>query len=178
MAFYCKGSKEINYVWQILFSMDKTNSTGISTCATADSYRYSSASCPCLQKVKGKFTLEAFTGPDCTSAAGICATSNFSGDFAGTSVFIGSSVIPSVDTPTTGVVFLTGDTTLTTKGGVLLTKDAISLSTVGNGEFGEVDSIVGGTGQRATTLANLQQLERLSMEVEQALIAVRYVCAP
>jgi hypothetical protein len=99
------------------------------------------------KKVKGKFTLQAFTGADCTSAVDICATGHFSGDFAGTSVFIGSSVIPSADTPTTGVVFLTGDTTLTTDGGLLLTKDAISLSTTGNGEFGEVDTIVGGTGK-------------------------------
>lgn len=98
-------------------------------------------------KVKGKFTLQALSGADCASAVDICATGNFSGDLAGTSVFIGSSVIPSADTPTTGVVFLTGDTTLTTDGGVLLTKDAISLSTIGNGEFGEVDTIVGGTGK-------------------------------
>lgn len=101
---------------------------------------------PACKKVKGKFTLQAFTGPECTSAVDICAAGNYSGDLAGTSVFIGSSVIPSADTPTTGVVFLTGDTTLTTDGGVLLTKDAISLSTTGNGEFGEVDTIVGGTG--------------------------------
>lgn len=104
---------------------------------------------PACKKIKGKFTLQAFTGPECTSAVDICATGNYSGDFAGTSVFIGSSVIPSADTPTTGVVFLTGDATLTTNGGVLLTKDAISLSTTGNGEFGEVDTIVGGTGQWA-----------------------------
>lgn len=99
------------------------------------------------KKVKGKFTLQAFTGPECTSAVDICATGNYSGDFAGTSVFIGSSVITSADTPTTGVVFLTGDATLTTGSGVLLTKDAISLSTIGNGEFGEVDTILGGTGK-------------------------------
>lgn len=101
------------------------------------------------QKVKGKFTLQAITGPACNSSVGVCANGNFSGDLAGTSVFIGSSLIPSVDTPTTGVVFLTGDTALTTKNGILLTKDAISLSTTGNGEFGEVDSIVGGTGEWA-----------------------------
>ena len=98
------------------------------------------------KKVKGKFTLQAVTRPDCSSAVDICATGNYSGDLAGTSVFIGSSLIPSADTPTTGVVFLTGDTTLTTDGGVLLRKDAISLSTTGNGEFGEVDTIIGGTG--------------------------------
>jgi len=99
------------------------------------------------KKVKGKFTLQSITGPDCASSVGICATGNFSGDFAGTSVFTGTNLIQSVDTPTTGVVFLTGDTIITTNAGTLLTKDAISLATTGAGEFGEVDTIVGGTGQ-------------------------------
>ena len=101
---------------------------------------------PACKKVKGKFTLQAFSGEECTSEVGICATGDFSGDLAGTSIFIGSSLIPSADTPTTGVVFLTGDATLTTDSGTIFTKDAISLSTIGNGEFGEVISIVSGTG--------------------------------
>lgn len=99
------------------------------------------------KKVKGKFTLEGFSAPACTSPVGICANGNFSGDLAGTSVFTGTNLIQSVDTPTTGVVFLTGDTILTTTNGTLLTKDAISLATTGDGEFGEVDTIMGGTGQ-------------------------------
>lgn len=101
------------------------------------------------KNAKGKFTLQAFSGPDCTSPAGLCATGSFRGDLAGNSVFIASGVIPSIDTATTGVVFVTGDATFTTDSGTLFTKDAISLSTSGNGEFGEVISIVGGTGQWA-----------------------------
>jgi len=99
------------------------------------------------KKVKGKFTLESVTGPDCVSSVDICANGNFSGDFAGTSVFTGTSLVPSADTPTTGVVFLTGDTIISTNGGTILTKDAISLATTGAGEFGEVDTIIGGTGE-------------------------------
>ena len=38
------------------------------------------------KKVKGKFTLQALTGPDCTSAIDFCATGSFSGDLNGTSV--------------------------------------------------------------------------------------------
>jgi hypothetical protein len=98
------------------------------------------------KKVKGKFTLQGFSGPACTSPVDICANGNFSGDLAGTSVFTGTSLVPSADTPTTGVVFLTGDTIITTNDGTLFTKDAISLATTGNGEFGEVDTIIGGTG--------------------------------
>jgi hypothetical protein len=98
------------------------------------------------KKVKGKFTLQAFAGSECTSAVGICANGTFSGDLAGTSVFIGSSLLPTIDTPATAVVFLTGDTTFTTNSGTFLTKDAISLNTTGKGEFAELDTIVGGTG--------------------------------
>jgi hypothetical protein len=110
---------------------------------------------PLCKKVNGKFTLQAFPAPECTSAVSICANGDFSGDLAGHSVFIGSSLIQSVDTPTTGVVFLTGDATLTTDNGVVLTKDAISLSTTGHGEFGEVISIIGGTGRWAGSLGKV-----------------------
>jgi hypothetical protein len=102
------------------------------------------------KKVNGKFTLQPITGPECRSPVGLCAHGTFSGDLVGTSDFVGSSIIPSADTPTTAVIFVTGDTTFTTKSGdMLFTKDAISLRTTGDGEFGEVDTIVGGTGSRA-----------------------------
>lgn len=101
------------------------------------------------KKVKGKFTLQKFSGPDCTSPVSFCAVGVFTGDLAGTSSFIGTSMVPSIDTPTTGVIFLTGDKTLTVTDGTLLTKDALSLNRRGNGELAEVDSIVGGTGKFA-----------------------------
>jgi hypothetical protein len=52
-----------------------------------------------------------------------------------------------VDTATTGVLLVTGDTTNQTRGGgTLTTKDAFVLRTTGNGDFGEVDTVIGGTG--------------------------------
>ena len=80
---------------------------------------------PACKKVKGKFTLQAITGTDCTSSTGFCATGTYTGDLPGTSLFTGTSLIPTVDTPTMSVLFLTGDTTITTNGGTLLTEDAI-----------------------------------------------------
>jgi hypothetical protein len=71
------------------------------------------------------------------------------GGIKATSVFTGSSVIPTVDTPTTAVVLVTGDNQFTSSGGTLQTKDAIVLRTVGAGDFAEVDTIIGGTGQWA-----------------------------
>ncbi|MBI1876823.1 MAG: hypothetical protein HYR94_01050 [Chloroflexi bacterium] len=97
------------------------------------------------KKVSGKFTLQPVTGPTCTSTVDICATGTYKGGIKGNNNFIGSSLIPTVDTPTTGVVLLTGDNVIHTDKGDLLTKDAIVLHTTGAGEFAEVDTIVGGT---------------------------------
>jgi hypothetical protein len=96
--------------------------------------------------VQGKMTLVPVTGPQCQSAVGICTTGELKGGVSGTLSFIGTSVTQTVDTPTTAVVLATGDNTIRAKDGTLLTKDAIALRTTGNGEFAEVDTIVGGTG--------------------------------
>jgi hypothetical protein len=85
--------------------------------------------------VSGKFTLTSITGPTCQSAVGICAAGSYSGGLAGPSSFTGTTLTQTVDTPTTGVVLLTGDDQLTTKAGTLLTKDAIVLGTTGTGDF-------------------------------------------
>lgn len=101
------------------------------------------------KKVKGTFTLQSLSGPACTSAVGICATGTYKGGIAGNSTFTGTSLIQSVDTPTTAVVLLTGDNLISTASGSLLTKDAIVLRTAGQGDFAEVDTIISGTGEWA-----------------------------
>ena len=100
-----------------------------------------------LQEVNGSFTLTPVTGPPSTSPVGICATGVYWGDIKVTSVFTGTSRIPTADTPTTAVVLVTGDNQLTSSGGTLQTKDPIVLRTVGAGDFAEVDTVVRGTGQ-------------------------------
>lgn len=101
------------------------------------------------KKVSGKFTLTSVTGPACSSPVGVCAVGSYSGGLAGSSAFTGTSLVQTVDTPTTAVVLLTGDATITTKAGTLRTKDAIVLRTTGTGDFAEVDTVVGGTGEWA-----------------------------
>jgi hypothetical protein len=99
--------------------------------------------------VNGKFSLQSVSGPTCTSPVGLCATGSYSGGIKGNSEFTGSSLVPTVDTPTTSVVLLTGDNIIHTDSGDLLTKDAIVLRTTGAGDFAEVDTVVGGTGDLA-----------------------------
>ncbi|MCW5852137.1 MAG: hypothetical protein KIT87_18835 [Anaerolineae bacterium] len=99
--------------------------------------------------VSGKFTLQAVNDPSCMSPVGLCATGAYQGTIKATSSFVGSAFITSADTPTTGVVFATGDNTIHTNKGDILTKDAITLRTTGEGAFAEVDTVVGGTGEYA-----------------------------
>ncbi len=108
------------------------------------------------KKVNGKFTLASVSGAACSSPVGVCATGTFSGDLAGTSVFTGSSLVPTVDTPTTSVVLLTGDTVLQVRDGTLQSKDAIVLRLTGAGDFAEVDTIVAGTGALVGTTGVLR----------------------
>lgn len=107
------------------------------------------------RRVQGQFTLQPLSGPTCTSPVGICATGSYRGALRGDSVFTGSSVTPTVDTPTTSAILLTGDNLIQTDNGTLTTKDAIVLRTTGAGEFAEVDVIVAGTGEWAGATGTL-----------------------
>lgn len=98
----------------------------------------------CL-KVHSHLFLQA-NAPTCGSAIDLCATATVQGSLNAVTDFVGTSFAPTVDTPATGVVLLTGDNTFHTSGGDFFTKDAIVLSTVGAGEFAEVDVVTGGTG--------------------------------
>ncbi|MCW5852816.1 MAG: hypothetical protein KIT87_22280 [Anaerolineae bacterium] len=104
---------------------------------------------PACKAVSGKFTLQAVNDPGCMSPVGLCATGEYQGSIKAISSFVGSAFLASADTPTTGVVFATGDNTIQTDKGDIYTKDAITLRTTGEGAFAEVDTVVGGTGEYA-----------------------------
>ncbi len=104
---------------------------------------------PTCRKVHGRLFLEAEQVPTCGSPVGLCATATIRGSVQAVSDFVGTSILPTVDTPATGVIVVTGDNTWHTDGGDFSTKDAIVLSTVGDGEFAEVDVVTGGTGRWA-----------------------------
>ena len=100
-------------------------------------------------KKHGSVSIQIYSDSTCTSAVGLCAVVTFKGGLHGQSQFVGTSLIPTVDVATTGVVLLTGDNHIHTADGDLFTKDAIVFNTTGNGEFAEVDTIAGGTGDFA-----------------------------
>lgn len=103
---------------------------------------------PSCRAIHGSVSLGLAAGP-CNSIVGLCATGELRGVLRGNSQFIGTSLVPNVDTVSTSVVTLTGDNVIHLADGDLFTRDAIVLATTGNGEFAEVDTIVGGTGAYA-----------------------------
>ncbi len=104
---------------------------------------------PACRKVHGRLFLEAEAVPTCGSPVGLCATATIRGSLKAVGSFVGTSILPTVDTAITGVVVVTGDNSYRTDGGEFFTKDAIVLSTVGDRDFAEVDVVTGGTGEWA-----------------------------
>jgi hypothetical protein len=107
------------------------------------------------QKVHSQLLLEASADPGCTSPIGLCASAALRGSLRADTDFIGSSFVSTVDTPVSAVVILTGDNTFHTASGDFFTKDSIVLSTVGAGDFAEVDVVTGGTGDYAGATGTL-----------------------
>lgn len=110
---------------------------------------------PQCRRLHSRVTIEAEAVPTCGSAIGLCAHTTYRGQLKGTSSFIGTSFLGTIDSTTSGTVVLTGDNMIHLQGGDLVTKDAIVLSTLSTGEFAEVDTIISGTGAYADATGNL-----------------------
>jgi hypothetical protein len=101
---------------------------------------------PVCHAVHGRLEIVA-NEPTCGSPIYLCANAFLHGTIQAYTDFIGTSSVPTVDTAATGVVLLTGDNVFHTNDGDFFTKDAIVLATTGGGEFAEIDTITGGTGE-------------------------------
>jgi hypothetical protein len=101
---------------------------------------------PVCQAVHGRVEIAAYE-PTCGSAIALCAHAMLHGTIKATSDFVGTGAVPTADTPATGVLTLTGDNVFHTTDGDFFTKDAILLNTGGDGEFSEIDTITGGSGE-------------------------------
>src|SRR5262245_36761011 len=101
--------------------------------------------------VSGTLEETAVTGTSCTSSVGLCTVAQMFGSFKGQARFTATAILPSADTPTTNVVFVTGDTVITdaklgTRLGTLLVKNAAAFRTSGEGDLSDTQVILGGTG--------------------------------
>ena len=120
----------------------------------------SAADEPGCQRVQG-FLEETLVTTGCLSPVGLCTVARVFGTLKGEARFTASNIAPSVDTPTTGVVFVSGDTTLVNaqlgdKRGTLVIKDAAAYQTVDDGNLVDIQTIVAGTGNFAGATGTLR----------------------
>jgi hypothetical protein len=101
--------------------------------------------------VRGHLEETQVTGAGCTSPVGLCTVAQMFGHLKGQARFTATAIIPSNDTPLTGVVFVIGDTIvqdarLGAKRGTLAIKNAAAFRTIGDGDLSDTQVIIGGTG--------------------------------
>ena len=64
------------------------------------------------KSVRGFLEETQVTGPSCISPVGLCTVAQMFGPLKGQARFTATQFIQSADTPTTGVIFVIGDTDL------------------------------------------------------------------
>jgi hypothetical protein len=99
------------------------------------------------QAVNGFFRVQAATGPDCTSAVGVCLAGEVSGRIKGAFSFAATEIIATTDTPATGVLATIGDAVVETADGDIVCKLTGSLQITGDGPFVSICVVTGGTGK-------------------------------
>ena len=111
--------------------------------------------------VRGALAEKQVTGTDCASPVGFCTVALVLGHVRGQATFTASDILePLPEVPSTGVVFVIGDTVLNAlfegKGGTFLIKNAAAFRTTGDGDLVDVQVIVGGTGAFAGASGSLR----------------------
>jgi hypothetical protein len=106
--------------------------------------------------VSGRLTSTAVTGASCTSVIQMCTAGVLTGRLKGQFAFTATSLIPTIDTPTTATVAYTGDAVIHTRNGRLFCKDTGALQTTGSGAFASLCVVTGGTGAFAGATGQLQ----------------------
>jgi hypothetical protein len=109
-------------------------------------------------EVRG-FYVEHVVTENCLSPVGLCIAGTYSGQIRGDFEGRATSILTTVDTPTTGVAMFTSDSTVDAtvhgRSGSLIIKNAGSFSTTG-GAIVDLQTIVGGTGELSGTSGALR----------------------
>jgi hypothetical protein len=108
--------------------------------------------------VRGHAISHTIPGPDCASPIGLCAGGQLYGGIKGELTLIATNLMPTQDTPVTGVFLYTADDVIRTKTGDIYTKDAGALNLTPNstGDDVSIATITGGTGEYAGATGNLR----------------------
>lgn len=108
---------------------------------------------PLCRAVSGEYQERDASGPDCTSPVELCIAGDYRGDIRGPFSGEATALLPTADTPATGVVLFTSDSRIDarigSRAGMLTIKNAGAFRTVADGSIVDVQVIVGGTGDFA-----------------------------
>jgi hypothetical protein len=106
---------------------------------------------PSCRTVQGSASLNPVPASDCPSPVQICGEGTFTGGVKGSYSSVLFTLTPTADTAVTQVVLFTAETTMPAAQvghwrGQLVFKEAGAFHVAGAGEFGELYSVAGGTG--------------------------------
>jgi hypothetical protein len=135
-----------------MFSSRTTRHIAIAAAAVlsvllATSESHAEARC---RSVEGRYREQDASGPGCTSPAGLCITGQYRGDISGSFAGQATSILPTADTPATGVILFISDSTIQARAGhrkgTLVIKNSGAFRTIADGSIVDLQTIVGGTG--------------------------------
>ena len=132
--------------------------------------------------VRGSYTEQLASGPDCTSPVDLCIEGTYRGSIRGDFSGAASALIPTADTPTTGVVLFISDARIDAqigdRNGELIIKNSGAFHTTGPGEIVDLQTIVGGTGELAEASGALRAEGTFTAEAGGRSTYVGTVCLP
>jgi Protein of unknown function (DUF3224) len=108
---------------------------------------------PDCKNIHGDYQETLLAGNPCASPVGLCLTGQYFGQLKGTFSTKVTSILQSIDSAMTGVVFATGDINLQAKiggkNGTLILKDSGTLQAPAPGNSVDLLVVIGGTGDFA-----------------------------
>jgi hypothetical protein len=138
---------------------------------------------PSCHAVRGSASLTPVPAADCHSPVGICGEGNFTGGLRGRYTSMLFTLTDTADTPVTQVSLFTAETTIPAARvghlrGQLVLAEAGAFHTAGGGEFSELYSVSGGTGDFVSATGVLQAVGTFVDPVGGGIVYQGQICVP
>jgi hypothetical protein len=102
------------------------------------------------RSVEGRYREQDASGQTCSSPVGLCITGQYRGDIKGSFAGQATAILPTADTPATGVILFTSDSVIQARighrSGTLIIKNSGAFRTIADGSIVDLQTIAGGTG--------------------------------
>jgi hypothetical protein len=138
---------------------------------------------PSCRTVQGSASLNPVPASDCPSPVQICGEGTFTGGLKGSYSSVLFTLTPTADTAVTQVVLFTAETTMPAAQvghwrGQLVFKEAGAFHVAGAGEFGELYSAAGGTGDFVEATGVLKAVGTFDAVTGGEIIYQGQICVP